>query len=228
MKKFNLLVLFLMLVFQINAQKMTETHVDMQTLMNEFHQINEARKTELNDLASLIVEELHNNGECYVNFICTHNSRRSQLSEIWLRYAAFKLGIKGLYSYSGGSEATAFNIRMVKALQDYGFDLRQMRTGNNPVYKLYINDEAVGPKMFSKKYSHEHNPTENFIAVMVCSDADQNCPLVEGASARVSLPYLDPKAFDNTLDESKAYSSKVKEIGRELLYVLSIVNENQE
>jgi arsenate reductase len=59
---------------------------------------------------------------------------------------------------------------------------------------------------------------------MTCTHADENCPLVAGADVRISLPYDDPKAFDNTPLEAAKYTERVHEIGREILYAFSLVN----
>jgi arsenate reductase len=64
-----------------------------------------------NDVLLTLVEYIQNkvnaNEEIRLNFICTHNSRRSHLSQIWAQTMAFHFGIKNVFCYSGGTEATA-------------------------------------------------------------------------------------------------------------------------
>ncbi|MCK4776283.1 MAG: protein-tyrosine-phosphatase, partial [Candidatus Krumholzibacteria bacterium] len=66
--------------------------------------------------------------------------------------------------------------------------------------------------------------TEDFCAVMTCSQADKNCPVVVGASMRVAIPYDDPKAFDGTDQEAANYDERCRQISREMLYLFSAVN----
>ena len=102
-------------------------------------------------------------------------------------------------SFSAGTEATAFHPNMIKALKSTGFELISHEAGENPIYM------GAGQEMFSKRLDHQSLPSAHFIAVMVCSDADSNCPLVPGAEKRISLTYDDPKAFDNTNQEETKY-----------------------
>lgn len=154
-----------------------------------------------------------------LNFICTHNSRRSQLAEFLCFYIARHLGLKNINSYSGGTEGTAFNARMVAALQRAGFEIEGYGLKDNPLYIYTYGEEDK--YMFSKVYDHAFNPDKDFIAITVCSDADRNCPVVLGATHRFHLGYVDPKASDGTINEAKVYDAKVLEIGSELFYLLS-------
>ena len=190
-------------------------------LLNEEHLIEEDRKKLLLLIADLIKEELHKNKEAHIVTVCTHNSRRSQLSEAWLVAGAQHFGLEGIHAYSGGTEATAFNIRMVVALRQKSFHLRTEGPKDNPKYTLEtIHRGETTHTMFSKKYDDSFNPSENFFAFMVCDHADQNCPVVQGALHRISLPYKDPKEFDDTPIENEAYIDKIDEIGREMLFLL--------
>lgn len=173
------------------------------------------RKKELDQLASQISTLREETGSAAVTFVCTHNSRRSQLSELWLRTASKFYLLEGIAAFSGGTASTAFNHRMVAALKRFGFQLHIEEDGENP---LYIDGQSQ-QKMFSKKYDDPFNPQQDYIAVMVCDQADRDCPFVPGAWARVSLPFIDPKVADGTGQEGKAYDDKVREIGREILYV---------
>lgn len=229
MKTTKYLILFIAILFTQSsiAQNMNDQLItNIKKLTSSFNLIPEQRKSELEYLSSIIKDELNSDNQSQLIFVCTHNSRRSQLSEIWMRTAAQYYGIKGIQSYSGGTESTAFNPRMVDAVKRYGFELEVLDEATNTIYQQVIAGKAFGPKMFSKKYDDAHNPDSDFIAVMVCSDADKKCPFVPGAKSRLALPYLDPKAYDNSPDEQKAYDDKVIEIGREILYVVSLLKKD--
>ena len=70
------------------------------------------------------------------------------------------------------------------------------------------------------------NPEKDFAAVMTCSHADEHCPFIPGATARIALTYDDPKDFDDTPLESEKYRERVMQIGREILYAFSQVKRN--
>lgn len=184
---------------------------------SEYQLIDIHRKDDLSLLAELINAELSQEFQSNVMFICTHNSRRSQLAEFLFRLSLQYFEIENVQVYSGGTEATAFNERMIRALRNEGFEFSELENDENPIY---ISDlEGMGQRMFSKVYNDEFNPSKDFLAIMVCDHADENCPLVIGASHRIALPFLDPKEFDGTSNEEKAYSDKVKEIGREMVFL---------
>ncbi|MFY0643746.1 MAG: protein-tyrosine-phosphatase [Bacteroidia bacterium] len=180
-------------------------------LESELDLIDVARKLELEKLAS----NLRVTGLQKLIFVCTHNSRRSQLAEIWVNQLS-QIWQMDLQAFSAGSESTAFNNRMVKALRDTGFNIGLVEDGDNPIYQL----NELSHLYYSKSIGHEQLPKEEFAAVMVCSDADKNCPIIPGVDHRVAIKYEDPKAFDGTELETKAYADKVREIGREMIFLL--------
>ncbi len=61
---------------------------------------------------------------------------------------------------------------------------------------------------------------------MTCSDADENCPIIHGADFRVSLPYIDSKAMDNTPGETKAYDERCQQIATEMIYLMGRVGKS--
>lgn len=195
------------------------------SLQKEESLIPESRREQLTEMAEVVREKMETDGNVSLNFICTHNSRRSQLSELWFRTAAAWYHVDHIFTYSGGTESTAFNHRMVAAVERVGFKVSKIASGSNPKYIIqYGVDDKNYDVMYSKKYNESYNPETGYIAVMVCSQADEGCPVVFGADARISLPYEDPKNSDDTPDESKAYDDKVREIGREMLYVMKLLS----
>lgn len=198
----------------------------IQTLLSQEDQISDERKKELEFLAKEIHSQMKETGFSKATFVCTHNSRRSQLAQIWFWRALEHFELDNISSYSGGTEATAFNHRMVSALQRFGFDIQALDETKNSKY-VVRSGKAKEREMvlFSKKYADSFNPQQDFIAVMVCSQADKACPFVPGAFSRVALPYEDPKVADDTPLEAKSYDDKVVEIGREVLYLVKRVND---
>ena len=158
-----------------------------------------------------------------IMFICTHNSRRSHMAQIWAQIAAAHHGIEGVETFSGGTEATAFHPQAVAALQRAGLRIDRTTEGDNPVYE--VRDRTGGPAMraYSKVFDEDPNPVEDFCAVMTCSQADEDCPVIPGAALRVAVPYEDPKLSDGTGRETEVYDERCRQIARELLYLFSRV-----
>ena len=189
----------------------------------EFDQISDERKETLNELTQFVQSKIVASQTVYLNFICTHNSRRSHLSQLWAQAAAYYYGIATVECFSGGTEATAFNPRAVKAMQDAGFNIIKTKEGDNPTYEVRYSNDAPPVIAFSKKYDDPFNHNQNFAAIMTCSHADENCPLVLGATKRIALTYDDPKEFDGTPLEAEKYAERVHQIGREIFFAFSQV-----
>lgn len=194
-------------------------------LKKMFDQIPAERKKILKELTDFVQAKSSRGEKIDLIFICTHNSRRSHISQVWGQTAAAYYGIANVFSFSGGTEATAFNPRAVKAMQDAGFKITTTTPGANPLYAVRFSDEAKEVVAFSKKYDAASNPQQAFAAVMTCSHADENCPVVFGMEKRISLPYNDPKDFDDTPQEAEKYAERVREIGAEILYAFSQVKK---
>jgi len=181
-------------------------------------------RTEVIDtLVGYILGKINSGEEVRLNFICTHNSRRSQFSQIWAQTAADFYGIEA-FCYSGGVEVTAFNERAVAAVKRDGFKVVQKGEGN-PVYFVFHGEESEPIITFSKVYNDSINAQKGFAAVMTCDHADENCPFIPGAEARIPLRFEDPKAFDGTDLEEKMYSERSLQIGAELFLVFQKVKD---
>ncbi len=191
----------------------------------EFAAIEPHRKLILEELAAYVMQKKQASLPVQLNFICTHNSRRSHISQIWAQAAAAYYGIENIHCYSGGTEATAFNPRAVKAMTEAGFNIARESEQENPHYVVSFGDHQPSLTAFSKVYSDAANPPHSFAAIMTCSHADENCPVVIGAEKRISLPFNDPKEFDGTRVEAEKYTERVQEIGREIAYAFSKVKK---
>lgn len=225
--KYFLIILFFALTIKGNSSMdlNKEIGIYLEYIDEEYKDISTARKDQLNELAKGIKESLKSGETVDMIFICTHNSRRSHMAQIWAQVAAEYYGFDNITSYSGGTEATAFNPRAVKSMKNAGFSIQTIENGNNPIYEVNYSRKNKPIKAFSKKYSDDFNPQENFIAVMVCSDADEACPLVMGASHRYAIPYNDPKEYDNTDLEEAKYAERCRDIAREMMYVFSLIKK---
>lgn len=188
---------------------------------SEFDRIPVERKEQL-ELLSDYLRECQSSGKpARLIFVCTHNSRRSHMSQLWAAVAAVRYGLNNIETYSGGTECTAFNPRAVAAMERAGFKVEIAEAGENPNYLVSFAHGSKPQSCFSKIYSHHSNPNEEFCAIMTCSSADQSCPNVKGAVKRIAIPYEDPKIADNTEEESTKYDERSAQICREVLYAFS-------
>ena len=188
----------------------------------EFDQIPETRKAELLQLREYVRENLGDSGTANLTFVCTHNSRRSHLSQIWAQVVADACGKVGVNTFSGGTEATAMNPRVVASLKRSGFKIEyDDPNSTNPVYAVRYSDDAAPLTCFSKVYDQPPNPTSGYCAIMTCSSADNACPIVPGCALRIPIRYDDPKVADDTPEESAVYDERSRQICRELLFAFS-------
>jgi arsenate reductase len=190
-----------------------------------FESISEERKIVLQPLIDFIQGKANNQQEIRLNLICTHNSRRSHLSQVWAQTAAAHYGIKNVFCYSGGTEATAMFPMAAITLEKQGFQIKTIAEGNNPVYAIkYAKNEhpIIG---FSKTFDDDFNPQSEFAAILTCSSADQGCPFIAGAQVRIPITFEDPKAFDNTPQQAEKYAERSLQIATEIFYVFSHIKK---
>lgn len=193
-------------------------------LVTRFDTIPDDRKAILQKISMYIRSKQEQGKPVNLVYICTHNSRRSHLGQIWAKTAADYFGITHINTFSGGTEATAFNIHAINALQRVGFTVQKTTGSENPVYYVYHSEGGEPSVCFSKVYDHPQNPHSEFAAIMTCSDAEENCPFIPGVELRVGTTYDDPKAFDNTPLQDEKYDERCKQIALETLYAFSLVN----
>jgi arsenate reductase len=183
--------------------------------------ISEERKAILQPLINFIQLKVSENKEIRINFICTHNSRRSHLSQVWAQTLASYFHIKNVFCYSGGTEATALYPMVATTLQNSGFQIKTISKGENPVYSIKYACNAHPIIGFSKKLDDDFNPKSEFAAIMTCDSANEACPFVPGAEQRIPITFEDPKAFDNTPQQAEKYNERSLQIATELCYVFS-------
>ncbi len=183
--------------------------------------IDAARRETLQPLVAFIQEKVNANQEIRLNFICTHNSRRSHLSQVWAQTLAHHFGVKNVFCYSGGTEATALFPMVAETLKNTGFEIEKIAETSNPIYSIKYGKNEHPVVCFSKKLDANFNPKSEFAAIMTCSQADGGCPFIAGAEKRIPITFEDPKAFDNTPQQAEKYNERSLQIATELFHVFS-------
>lgn len=178
----------------------------------------------IDQLAQFIVEESKSGEPVQLNFICTHNSRRSQFSQAWCTLAQAYLELNVAEAYSGGTEVTACNERTIAALKRAGCSIEKDGE-ENPVYTVSDEELKSEVKLWSKVFDDDANPKGRFAAIMTCDHADQNCPLIPGAAIRVPLTYTDPKYADDSENEVSAYDMTCNIIATDMLRLFKKVKD---
>ena len=187
--------------------------------------VSDERKEILQPLAEFIQKKADAGERINLNFICTHNSRRSHLSQIWAQVMAEHFNIRNVYCYSGGTEATAMFPKVAETLHSQGMEIQKLSDTENPVYAVKYAENAHPVICFSKKYDDAFNPVSGFAAVMTCSNADVGCPFIAGAEKRVAVKFEDPKSSDGTHEMDRTYYERSLEIAAEMYEVMRSVTE---
>lgn len=193
----------------------------VEAMASQARAISAERRAVLDEAAGYVADRLSAGEPVRLTFICTHNSRRSHLAQVWAQIAAEFYGLPGVETYSGGTEATACNGRTVRALRRAGLEVVDSTGGDNPKYLLQYAENRNPLVLYSKVYDQRPNPTEGYAAMMCCADVDEQCPVVNGAAVRIPLHYVDPKVSDDTPREAATYDERTKQIGAEMFYVFS-------
>tara|TARA_B100000963_G_scaffold359000_1_gene385079 strand:- start:885 stop:1490 length:606 start_codon:yes stop_codon:yes gene_type:complete len=190
--------------------------IDLINIIDNYS-ISDQRKELLKPLKEYLSPKIKQKSVVNLNFICTQNSRRSQLSQVWAKIIVDYYGLN-INTFSGGIEITACNERTINSLFHLGCNINNLG-GENPHYEIKYAENKTPITLFSKLYDDPPNPKTHFAAVMTCNRADENCTYIPGAEKRISLPYEDPKAHDNTADEAKIYNERSIQIATEMKYV---------
>ena len=185
--------------------------------------IDDNRKELLLKIANKIVVN-YNNNDININFICTHNSRRSQLGQVWSFFAAdyFKLPIN---AFSGGTEVTAFHRNTVKTLTEVGFkfDVDEF-SHTNPIYRISFSDDKPSLLGYSKLYNNIENKTPYFV-LTTCNNADENCPFIPEAIDRFHVPYTDPKHSDDSAIQDETYLKTSRIIAAQMYFLFNEIKK---
>lgn len=187
--------------------------------------ISQERKLILQPLVDFIQSKVNTDKKIRLNLICTHNSRRSHLSQVWAQTASAYYSINNVFCYSGGTEATAMFPMVAQTLLKQGFQIKTIAEGSNPVYSIKYAENEHPIIGFSKAYDDDFNPESQFAAILTCSQADGGCPFIAGAEKRIPITFEDPKAFDNTPQQVEKYEERSLQIATEMFYVFSLIKQ---
>lgn len=182
------------------------------------------RQAILNPLVDYLKDKIKANDSIRLNFICTHNSRRSHLSQVWAQTMAAYYNISKVSCYSGGTEATAMFPKVAETLTHQGFQILKLSEGSNPVYSIKFSRNEPSVIAFSKQFGDAFNPDSEFAAIMTCSSADKACPMVLGCDTRIAITYEDPKKSDGTPQQTETYLKRSLQIATEMKFVFSSLN----
>lgn len=183
--------------------------------------ISEERRTILQPLIDFIQAKVDAKQIINLNFICTHNSRRSHLSQAWAQATGSYFGIANLFCYSAGTEATALFPVAAKTLENSGFKVESLSQGENPIYSIKYSENQHPIIGFSKTITSNFNPKSGFAAIMTCFSADQGCPFIVGAEKRIPITYEDPKVSDGTPQQAEKYEERSNQIATEMKFIFS-------
>ena len=186
--------------------------------------IEKNRKDKIVKLAQIIKKNHEQQNIVKITFICTHNSRRSQFSQVWAYISALYFKLDFLEFYSGATEVDSVNLNVINALSNSGLKIEKTHK-DKAIYLLKSLKKDKGISLYSKLYNSKLNPSKHFIAIMTCSDADQMCPVIKGAEKKVSLPYSDPRGADNTVLEKEVYNQTCSIIAKEMFYLMKQVKK---
>ena len=186
--------------------------------------IEKNRKDKIVKLAQIIKINHEQQNIVKITFICTHNSRRSQFSQVWAYISGLYFKLDFLEFYSGGTEVDSVNLNVINALSNSGLKIEKTHK-DKAIYLLKSLKKDKGISLYSKVYNSKLNPSKHFIAIMTCSDADQMCPVIKGADKKISLPYSDPRGADNTGLEKEVYSQTCSTIAKEMFYLMKQVKK---
>ncbi|MFB2120428.1 low molecular weight phosphatase family protein [Parapedobacter sp. 2B3] len=185
--------------------------------------VSEERKAILQPLIDYVQQKASSGADININFICTHNSRRSHFAQVWAQVASAYFNIPSVHCYSGGTEETALFPKVVETLGDQDFHIFRIAETENPVYAIKYGDNALPIIGFSKKYDDPFNPSSAFAAIMTCSQADGGCPFIAGAEKRIPITFEDPKISDGTPEQAQIYAERSLQIAKEMCYVFSMI-----
>lgn len=208
-----------------SVQLFPEIQQHLESLKTDLAQLASDRKEKLLQISAYVQAKIADGHPAELIFICTHNSRRSHFGQIWAKVLADYYGISSVGTYSGGTEATALNPNAIAALRTIGLQIKPEDNSTNPHYAIQYATEANPMAAWSKVFTDSANPSQEFCAIMTCSEADEACPVVLGAKARVSLPFEDPKKADGTPQEAETYLIRSRQIATEMMFLMSSVKE---
>ncbi|HSZ72973.1 MAG TPA: hypothetical protein VK750_09880 [Cytophagaceae bacterium] len=187
--------------------------------IENFDLIPQERKVLLEQIAAYVQEGMDKNAQVGLLYACIHNSRRSQLGQVWGKVAASYFGHYTIQTYSGGSESKALSPNVVDVLNEVGFKITRDRVSNNPLYSISYDDDQDKITCFSKKYNDITNPKKMFVAILTCAATDPDCPDIMEADLKIITTYEDK------VKSESSHAAISKEIATECLYLFSKIRK---
>jgi arsenate reductase len=200
-----------------------------ESLPAEFANVPDSTGKMLREAGTYIIDHLDSGRETSISFVCEHNSRKSHLGQIWTQMAIQYYGIDSVKCYSGGTSPTYVNQRIIKALENAGFQISEKGiAGNGPKYYLDFGKPSGGFEIFSKRYDHPMNPDTNYMAITLCYNPEECCPITGGADEQLTIPYEDLQPYDNTPLETARYDEQCRNVARDMFYMMDFVKNNRD
>ena len=113
---------------------------------------------------------------------------------------------------------------MISTLENIGFGIESNELTENPVISITQEpDNTELCSLWSKTWDDSSISKEETLAIMTCSDAEENCPYIPFAKGRIPLRYEDPKYSDGTEKEEKVYADKFNEIYAEIKLLVDFI-----
>ena len=183
------------------------------------------RTSSLMSVSKYIRKKSINKNKVNLVFICTHNSRRSQLAQVWAYVASRYYKLDYIVTFSGGTEVSKFNLNAISSLKRAGLEVKKFNNQKPFFYLVKSSKKDLGLKCFSKKYNSDWNPKNNFISIITCSNADKECPNIVGADKKVFIPYKDPKFSDGSDLKKAIYDQSCFIIAQEMFFIMKNVKK---
>jgi hypothetical protein len=197
------------------------------SLPDEFINVPDSTEEKLKEAGTYIINRLNNGQVTSISFVCEHNSRKSHLGQIWTLMATQYYQLDNVKCYSGGTTPTYVNLRIIKALENTGFKISEKGiAGKGPLYYLDYGKSSRGFEIFSKRYDHPMNPDTNYLAISLCYNPEECCPISFGADKQLTIPYEDLQTYDNTSLESAKYDEQCRSVARDMFYMMDFVKTN--
>lgn len=154
-------------------------------------------------------------------FLCTHNSRRSQMAQCAAQALAIYHNMPQMFCLSAGSQATDTHPEARAALGRAGFAIQQLDPWPNGSYWAGISPHS-GVELYSKTVDQVTWPAWPIASIAVCSAAADACPIPPTATLRLALPFEDPRHADGTPAAPAAYDACLLQITTALVYAFRV------
>tara|TARA_Y100001949_G_C15986510_1_gene330879 strand:+ start:2001 stop:2567 length:567 start_codon:yes stop_codon:yes gene_type:complete len=171
---------------------------------------NQKRKKRLDNIASVINENLNKTRS--IVFLCTHNSRRSQICEVWGKVFA-EIYRKKININSAGAFKTVVHSQVYESIVKCGLVVDNKKEIFFDKKKFKLNSKTI-----------DSLTMKNFIAVMTCSNAEKSCPNDPRSIRNIKMFFNDPRIYDETDKMSREYLNTTIYIAEELNYIFKNIN----